>query len=96
MYAALKDMKFIQFSRKVDNTNVRVCVSKDGEPAVVITDLRNLGYQYLKYHGEPYFECANCGLTVKYDNPSKGQSQKYCIDCARDIHIQQTVNSVMV
>lgn len=98
MYAALRDVKFIQFSKKVDNTNVRVCVSEDGEPAIVITDLRNLGYQYLKYHGEPYFECANCGIVTKYKNPNSKRStwqQKYCESCAVEIDTQQRVNSVM-
>lgn len=95
MYAALRDAGLIQFSKKVDNTNVRVCFAEDGEAAITITDLRNLGYQYLKYHGEPYFECSNCGLTVQYDNPVKGKSKKYCDSCARDIHTKQMVNSVM-
>lgn len=95
MYATLRDTGLIQFSKKVDNTNVRVCFAEDGEAAMTITDLRNLGYQYLKYHGEPYFECACCGLTSKYDNPIKGKSKKYCESCARDIHTKQMVNSVM-
>lgn len=66
MYATLRELGLIQFSKKVDNTNVRVCFSTDGEAAMTITDLRNLGYQYLKYHGEPYFECTNCGLIELY------------------------------
>lgn len=95
MYAALKERGMIQFSKKVDNTNVRVCFTEDGEPAMVITDLRNLGYQYLKYHGEPYFECANCGITTKLRDPFQGRKQKYCRDCAIEIHTKQRVDSVM-
>lgn len=95
MYATLKELGLIQFSKKVDNTNVRVCFATDGDTAMTITDLRNLGYQYLKYHGEPYFECVNCGITTKYSNPVKGRSQKYCEACARDMYLKQTVNSVM-
>lgn len=95
MYATLRDTGLIQFSKKVDNTNVRVCFAEDGDVAMTITDLRNLGYQYLKYHGEPYFECTNCGITVKIDEPTKGRKQKYCKECAVEIKTKQNVNAVM-
>lgn len=98
MYATLRDTGLIQFSKKVDNTNVRVCFAEDGDVAMTITDLRNLGYQYLKYHGEPYFECSNCGITTKITNPENKNSswkQKYCRDCAVEIKTKQNVNSVM-
>ena len=95
MYASLRDAGLIQFSKKVDNTNVRVCFAEDGEAAMTITDLRNLGYQYLKYHGEPYFECSNCGIISKINNPVKGKKIKYCKGCAYEINIQNAVNSTM-
>lgn len=98
MYALLRDAGLIQFSKRVDNTNIRVCFAKDGEPAMIITDLRNLGYQYLMYHGEPYFECTNCGIVTRYKNPENKKSvwqQKYCTFCAIEIDTKQRVNSVM-
>lgn len=95
MYSALKDQEMISFSKKVDNTNVRVCFEEDGDLALIITDLRNLGYQYLKYHGEPYFECANCGIVTKIAEPKKGRKQKYCKECAVEIKTKQSVNAVM-
>lgn len=95
MYHTLSELGLIRFSKKIDNTNVRVCFIEDGETAMEISDFRNLGYQYLKYHGEPYFECENCGLTVKQSNKTTGRKQKYCQDCAAEIKIQQTINSVM-
>ena len=98
MYHTLNELGLIQFSKKVDNTNVRVCFMKTGEPAVRVSDFRNLGYQYLRYRGEPYFECQNCGITTRYDNPGNKNScakQKYCRACAAEINIQQIVNSVM-
>lgn len=94
MYFNLNEVGMVQFSKKVDNTNVRVCFITPGETAMVVTDFRNLGYQYLKYHGEPYFECQNCGITVKNENTT-GRKPKYCRECAVEIHMQQTVNSVM-
>jgi len=94
MYYNLNELGMVQFSRRVDNTNVRVCFIEDGETVMTITDFRNLGYQYLKYHGEPYFECANCGLVLK-QNTSVGRNLKYCADCALEIKMQQNINSVM-
>lgn len=95
MYWTLRENGMIQFSRKVDNTNVRVCFAEDGESVMHITDFRNLGYQYLKYHGEPYFECENCGLITKIKSPLNGRRQKYCSECAVAIRTQQQVNAVM-
>jgi len=95
MYHNLNESGMIRFSKKVDSTNVRVCFIEDGETALHITDFRNLGYQYLKYHGEPYFVCANCGITTKLNAPVKGKKQKYCPECAVQVATQQMVNSVM-
>lgn len=95
MYFTLKEYGMIQFSKKIDNTNVRVCFAEDGEVVCRVSDFRNLGYQYLKYRGEPYFECQNCGITTKYNDPIKGKKQKYCKTCASEIAVQQRVNAVM-
>ena len=95
MYHNLNDVGMVRFSKKVDNTNVRVCFIAPGETAMTITDFRNLGYQYLRYHGEPYFECQNCGVTTKLNDPIKGGKQKYCKECAVEVAMKQRVNSVM-
>jgi hypothetical protein len=95
MFGALKELGVLRFSKRIDNTNVRVCFAEEGETALEITDFRNLGYQYLKYVGEPYFECVNCGITVKYNNPQKGRKQKYCKACAEEIDLQHRINSVL-
>lgn len=98
MYHNLNAVGMIQFSKKVDNTNVKVCYITPGEVVMSVTDFRNLGYQYLKYHGEPYFECCNCGVTTKINNSqpgSAGRKQKYCQECAIEVATQQQVNRVM-
>ena len=95
MFGQLKDLGMIRFSKQVDNLSVQVLFVKDGDTAAEITDFRNLGYQYMKIHGEPYFECCNCGITTKVNKPGVGRPQKYCSDCAAKIKIQQSVNSVM-
>ena len=91
MFAELKARGMIQFSKKIDNLNVKALFIEDGETAIHIHDFRNLGYQYLKYYGAPYFECVNCGLVVK----NKGHGHKYCLDCATEMRIKKSVESVM-
>lgn len=95
MYFELKELGLIQFSKKIDNTNVRVNFIDDGEPILEITDFRNLGYQYLMYHGGPYFVCENCGIVSKLKNVDAGRPQSYCNECAIKIKTKQSVESVM-
>ena len=95
MYHSLNESGLIRFSKKIDNTNVRVCFIENGDIALTITDFRNLGYQFLKYCGEPYFECKNCGITTKINNPVKGAPQKYCKECALEVASKQRIDSVM-
>jgi hypothetical protein len=95
LYRMLNERGLIQFSKRVDNTNVRVCFVDDTNIALKITDLRNLGYQFLRYKGEPYFECKNCGITTKYNNNGGGLKQKYCKECAVEVAMRQSINSVM-
>ena len=96
MYFNLRELNMIQFSKKIDNTNIRVNFIEDGEESIAISDFRNLGYQYLKYTGEPYLECQNCGKVFKKNNNSQvGRKPKYCKECAKKTHIKQTINSIM-
>lgn len=95
MFAELKRAGFVRFSKKIDNLNVQVLFMEHGKTAMYIQDFRNLGYQYFKYYGGPYFECANCGITVKAQKPSRGRRQKYCPSCAVELHTKQKVESVM-
>ena len=95
MFGQLKDSGMIRFSKQIDNLSVQVLFAEPGDVAIRVTDFRNLGYQYLKFHGEPYFECANCGLTDKIKNPTSGRPPKYCPQCAAEIRTRQNVNSVM-
>lgn len=95
MYGELNELGLIQFSRKVDNTNVRVCFAEDGNEVMRVTDLRNLGYQYLMYHGEPYFVCECCGITTKILSKGNIRRQKYCPECASSVKMRKSIESVM-
>lgn len=95
MYWKLKEAGMIQLSKMVDNTSIRVLFAEEGTPVMRITDFRNLGYQYLMYHKEPYYECVNCGLTTKIAHPDNNNKPKYCKECASKIQMKQIINSVM-
>lgn len=95
MYWKLREVGMIQLSKMVDNTSIRVLFAEEGTPVMRITDFRNLGYQYLMYHKEPYYECVNCGLTTKIAHPDNNNKPKYCKECASKIQMKQIIDSVM-
>lgn len=81
----------IRFSRKVDNVNINVqCLDTGGKTVLKIRDFRNLGYQYMRFHGDPYIECEECGLVIK----KRSNAQKYCHDCAIDVNRQRARNRI--
>lgn len=97
LYRTLKDMGYLRFPKKGDSISMQVLMAEDecDETVLNITNFKNLGYQYLKYKGEPYFECANCGDTVKRNANTVGRPQKYCDQCAALIHAKQMTDAVM-
>lgn len=93
LFRELSNCGYIRFSRQVDNLNVQVLFIDDGEPALTIHNFDNLGYQYLKYHGDPYYyECRNCGVTEKRKSLNS-RPPKYCPECAGIIKTRQTTAS---
>ena len=95
MYGQLLDAGLLQPSKKISNLNVKVLYIRDGDAALDVQEFRDLGNQYMKYIGKPYYVCQSCGLTVKVPDGAKAGNMKYCPDCAAKIHLRQRVNSVM-
>lgn len=94
LYHNLMDDGLISFSKRVDCTNVRVdFIDEDSEVVMKISDLRNLGNRYLMYVGEPFFECAECGIIAKSSGATTGRKQKYCPDCAMKVATKQKAES---
>ena len=93
LFRALIEAGIIEKARRVDNTSLRVLFTEDGETAMEITDFRNLGYQYLKYCGEPLATCVNCGLVFKPQGV--GRPPKHCPECAAEIDLKLRVESVI-
>lgn len=84
LFKDLKDLGYIEFSKKVDNTAVKVIFAEEGKEVLQISDFRNLGYQYMMYCGEPCFICENCGM-VERQQPLGfgGRPRKYCKQCSQ-------------
>lgn len=102
MYHRLNELGMIQFSKRVDNTNVRVCFVDKNKTALRVSDFRNLGYQYMMYLGDPnYVKCQTCGIVVRRNKTMVdgirpvGRPQLNCADCSTSIRTKKTVNSVM-
>lgn len=75
----LAKMDLITYSKKVDNINVRVgFIDNDSDIVLKVTDLRELGYQYLMYKGEKFIKCTECGIVTRATIHNK----KYCKSCA--------------
>lgn len=87
MLNKIHSMGLLQFSKKVDNVNMRVtCIDEEGEPVMQVSDFRNLGNQYMMYHGFPYIECASCGLVV----PKGNNSHRLCKQCGEARNREKT------
>lgn len=109
MYGDLIRSGFIRQSKRIDNLNVQMLPPDTTEDAgLLIKDFRNLGYQYMRYCGEDFFECEMCGLTVrakeftpvktlqaKSRSADTGRKHKYCPACATEVRLKQSVDSVM-
>ena len=102
MYHTLHKCGMVHFSKKVDNTNVRVCFIEDGDVLLRVKDFKNLGYQYMMFTGSnDYIVCQNCGIVVRKNTvkpvgyKQNSGNQKYCRSCAAEIALQRSVNSVM-
>jgi len=92
MLHEMKKAGLLRFSKRVDSLNIQVKFIRRNSPVKIhIEDFRNLGNQYLLYCGEPYIKCAMCGLTIK----RKNNRHKYCPDCAAEMYIKKSVESVM-
>jgi DNA-directed RNA polymerase subunit RPC12/RpoP len=81
LFRDLRDAGLLQFSKIVDNLNVRVLfIDKGGDPVRIVDDFRNLGNQIHAFEGEPYVKCQECGLWV---HQNKWSNRKYCRTCEK-------------
>lgn len=76
----LNQLSLLEFPKKNDNLSSRVTyVDDDSEKILFIYDFRELGYEYLKYKGENFIRCHECGILIRNN---KAGTKKYCHQCA--------------
>lgn len=80
MLGDLGVLKLIEFPKKNENLSDRVTfVNDESEKVLSISDFRELGYEYLKYKGENFIRCHECGILIKNN---KTKTKKYCNVCS--------------
>jgi DNA-directed RNA polymerase subunit RPC12/RpoP len=73
-------MGLLEFPKRNDNLSMRVTfLDIDSPEEIFISDFRELGYEYLKYQGENFIRCAECGILTR---GSKKNNKKYCKNCS--------------
>ena len=79
MIRNLRTLGLIEKGKKGKIGNYRVAfVDKDGQNELFIDDFRELGYEYLKYCGQNFIRCAECGVLTR---GNKAGTKRYCSSC---------------
>lgn len=78
----LRDCGMITYRKYFTDLRVSVNYIEDGAQAMCVTDMRNLGYQYMALNESGYMECESCGLVIR----KKTNNQRYCPECADREH----------
>lgn len=79
----LKESGLISFSNRVSSTSVHVEFIEDGNTAVDISDMRNLGWQYERLNGKRFSVCKKCGALFPYTD-----KHVFCRDCREEPKIE--------
>lgn len=70
---------FFEMSDRLDILSLRITyIDDESQDTLFISDFRELGYEYLKYKGENFIRCEECGLLVR---GNKRGTKKYCPNC---------------
>jgi len=79
----LREDGYVTLGKRVNSNNIKV-LNPCGvsEVAIVITDFRNLGNQYMNFMGGGYVMCAECGIMIRKTN----NRRRYCPACAEKIN----------
>lgn len=94
---------FVNVSRNVGKPNIQVnFINYESDIVLTITQLKDLGKEYLLFCGEDYIRCQKCGSIIKnYKNNNKyckvcGKYQPIetrtiiCVDCGKEFKINSS------
>lgn len=75
----LYDARLLELPKRINNSSYRVTFIDDENPGVLfISDFRELGYEYMKYQGENFIRCCECGILTR---GNKNGTKRYCSNC---------------
>ena len=82
----------ISAGNKVGKVSIKVNYAyEDSEEEIVITDFDGCVHYWLRYKGEKWKRCIECGKWIKQGK--KANSLKYCKECAKKINIEKTIEN---
>ena len=80
MIGKLGKQGFLEFPKKNGNLANRVTfIDDESEKVLLVSDFRELGYEYMKYCGEEIIRCRECGILTR---GNKNGTKQYCSKCA--------------
>lgn len=75
----LYDLGLIELPKKNDLLSYRITfIDDESKNVLFIHDFRELGYEYLKYKGQNFIRCAECGILVR---GNKAGTKRFCSNC---------------
>lgn len=75
----LYGLGLIELPKKNDLLSYRVTfIDNESKNVLFIHDFRELGYEYLKYRGQNFIRCAECGILVR---GNKAGTKRFCSNC---------------
>ena len=78
-YSKLNQIGLLEFAKRNDNLSVRVTyIDEDSDSLFFVSDFRELGYEYLNFHGGNFTRCKKCGILIR---DSKRHDKLYCSNC---------------
>lgn len=78
-YDKLNQIGLLEYPKRNDNLSVRVTyIDEDSDNLLFISDFRELGYEYLNFHGGNFTRCKKCGILIR---DSKWHDKLYCSNC---------------
>lgn len=85
MYAALTRGGLIAPSMKTGSYNAQIVFADfESDMEYLVTDMENIGNEYLITKGDPYTHCKRCGVVFR-DNRSR--NSKYCKNCKKGVKL---------
>ena len=76
----------INLTKNNNNLNIQATfINEKSQTVLFINDFRKLGYEYLKYKGENYTRCDDCGILIKLPKylADKPNVKRFCNSCKK-------------